>query len=389
MHVYRKCVCHQLSITTCVFVSLSILILIGVLVFLFYYTKNGFTPTQQSVTYGPGDTQPLFFHPLFTERLSPKTDTLYSDDYEQSSLYLLDEEPSLTGKANITFQDALDVDEIHQRNFHFYPSSVISFEVCVENNVYSSFYLVQGQSAYTEWVESSESSDPPYVKSLKVSESCNQRNQTFAYTVVEEDQYYLLFVNNNNNNKYANSKSSQIVVSYNLQRTVYEFGSNATKGSCSFTASPCSVHVPFQLRAVGLLVYGTPTNWEESWENKRIGINYAPRFWVYALFGGSGLVVITAAILCLCAVCCCCRCCLKKQTDDAHRPLLGHHTANLLDQRPRSEELNNPSGDVPRVPQSHGIFSQSPSLYRPPSFKDASGKFSLGPPTSGTFIGKD
>lgn len=381
--------CHPLTlICTFSLVAASLVVLAGVMAALAFYAYGDFASTTTSITYGPGDTQSLFFSPLLCEKLSPASSTLYSSEYEPSYLYVLSEEPTLTGEVNITFQDQETIfDQHHQRNFHFYSNSVIAFEVCVDNSTYSgfgSFYLIKSQKLYNEWAESSEQNVPHYMEYLQVRKICSQENQTFAYKVTEEDQYYLVFVND----KHVDPQQpSEIAISYNILRTVYEFDSSAVEESCGFTTSPCSLRVPFRKTAAAVLVYGAPVNWEGSWKNALIDVNCGLRIWLYAVLCAAGCLLIAAASTCLCLSCyCCCYRCFSAAADEMRKPLLNRHTAGLLDGRSNSQEMSEPTGDVrstARATPSAHVAIRSP--HPPPSFKTSSGKFSMGSPTYETF----
>lgn len=372
--------CHPLSLVcTFVLVILGLLVLVGTLILLFYYAKGNFTSTQSSrVTFGPGDTQNLFLSPLFCEQLSPSPDASYSDGFEPSTLYLLSTEPTLTGETNIMFQDYF-FNRSKQHNFHFYPNSVIAFDVCINSSEFGSFYLIKSQKLYQEW-ESKPQSKPQSVDSLALRKLCSEGWQNFSYTVKEEDQYYLLFVN------------STIMASYDIKRTVYKFDPSTVKASCNFTTTSCSVHVPFKTSAAALLVYGAPLNWGNSWDNVAIDVSCKQRVWLYALLGGIGVLLIGAAAICSCVLCCCCSRCISTEEDEFNRPLLNQHTGSLYIGDQASKEMSNPSRDEyqsvsrshSRSPTSCTAVHKSNSPHTPPSFK-ASGKFSLGTPTCETF----
>lgn len=388
---YRKCVCHPLTlICTFILVTMSLFSLVSVMVLLSYYADGELTHMDtQSITYGPGDTQSIFFSSLFCQQLSLDPNTLYSSDYEPSHLYLLNKDPTLTGITNITFEDRVVVSNEHnQRNFHFYTSSVIAFEVCASNDTYSgfaSFYLIKGQKLYKKWAESQdESSTPQYVDYLQVGKICGHGEQTFMYEVGEEDQYYFVFVND----KHTDPQPAEIVVSYNIRRTVYEFNQSSVANSCSFTTSPCSVSVPFQHSTAALLVYGAPLNWEESWENMPMSVDCGMRVWLYSVMSAAGVLLIAVGTMCLCVSCCWCSRFVSTKEDEMNKPLLSQHTANLYDGKSSSKEMSDPSRDgnhraTPTDP--HVAFRHVKSPHPPPSFKGGSGKFSLGSPTCETF----
>lgn len=381
--------CHPATlIFTFILVSLSLFSLVSVLVLLSYYADGDLASTNsQSVTYGPGDMQNVFFSPLFCQQLSPNSATLYSSDYKPSHLYLLNTDPTLTGTANISFQDrVVDFTQHNQRNFHFYSNSVIAFDICANNDTYSgfaSFYLIKGQKLYKKWVDQGESSAPQYVEYLQVKKNCSEGKQAFVYTVREEDQYYLVVVND----KHVDAQLSEIVVNYDIRRTVYQFNESSVAASCNFSTSPCSVSVPFQQTTAALLVYGAPLNWEDGWGNAPISVNCGMRIWLYALMSAGGVLLIVASTACICISCCCCSCFISAGDDEMNKPLLNQRTANLYDFKSSSSEMSEPTrGDQHRASPSHPniAFCHTNSPYPPPSFK-ASGKFALGSPTYETF----
>jgi hypothetical protein len=373
-------------IFTFILITLSLFSLVGVMVLLSYYAAGDLAAEDSpSVTYGPGDTQDVFFSPILCQQLSTDTATLYSSDYETSSFYLLNTMPSLTGTVNITFEDQIVVSNQHnQRNFHFYPDSVIAFEVCANNESHSvaSFYLIKGQKLYKDWVSRGENSSPHYVWHLQVRELCGQGKQAFEYKVTGEDQYYFVVVNDDHV-----ASAAEIDISYDIQRTVYEFNESSVVTSCNFSTSPCSVRVPFQSTVSALLVYGAPQNWEGSWANAAISVDCGIRVWLYALMSVAGVLLITAGTVCLCVSCCCCGRCIKAE-DEMNKPLLNERTAHMYNFPSNSSELSNPTkDDWHRATPTTNVSIHHPKKggpYPPPSFK-ASGKFSLGSPTYETF----
>lgn len=359
------------------------------MVLLSYYADGELLPMDsQSVTYGPGDTQSVFFSPIFCQQLSPASGTLYSSSYEPSQLYLLNTDPTLTGKANITFEDRVVVfDQHNQRNFHLYPNSVITFDICAKNDTYSgfaSFYLLKGQKLYKEWVKQGVTTTPRYEEYLQVREICSEGQQAFAHEVAEEEQYYLVVVND----KHIDPQTSEIIIRYEIQRTVYEFNQSSVAVSCNFSTSPCSIHIPFHPSITALLVYGAPLDWGGSWENKQISVNCGARVWLYAVMSVAGVLLIAAGTMCLCFSCCCCNRFISGDEEDMNKPLLNEHTAHMYDFRSTSSEMSNPTGDSyarhKATPSPQIAFRHTKSPHPPPSFK-ASGKFSLGSPTCETF----
>lgn len=383
--------CHPVTlICTFIVVTLSLFSLVSVLILLSYYANGDLAAVDTpSVSYGPGDTENVFFLPLFCQQLSPDSDTLYSSNYEPSYLYLLNKDPTLTGVENVTFEDRIVVFNQHkQRNFHLYPNSAIAFNVCADNDTYSgsaTFYLFKGQNLYNKWVED-ETSVPQYVEHLPVRKICGQEKQAFAYEVSEEDQYYLVFVAD----KHTDPQATEIVIDYNIHRTVHEFDQSSVVDSCRFGTAPCSVRVPFQNTAAALLVYGAPINWEDSWENVSVSVDCGVRVWFYAVMTIAGVLLIAVGTVCLCLLCCCCSRFISGD-DDLNKPLLGQRTAHLYDWKSNSEEMSDPSCDQQQqrsyraTPTPHVTFRAINSPHPPPSFKGASGKFSLGSPTCETF----
>ncbi len=361
----------------------------------FYGDGNFNSQEKSNITFGPGDMQNLFLSRLLCEQLSPRTDSLYSGDYLFSYLYILNEQPSLTGSANVSFQDEYVIFDQHkQRDFHFYSGTVIAFDACASNETYwgfGTFYLVKGLAAYDEWAysEDEDSAPPLYEGYLQVANYCGNGQQPFSYNVTEEDQYYFIFINHKNINPYP----ATIVVNYDIKRTLYKIESSSIIDSCRFSTMPCSVHVPFLTARAAVLVYGEPSNWEDKWENAVMDVQCSPRVWMYALTSAAGVLVIIMCMLCVCLSCCCCNRLLTEEKDEADTPLL---RSTLLDEKSGSmkggsNEMNDPSRDnsvnrsAPATPQYVGSAREDPgSSYPSPSFKK-SDKFSLGSATVETF----
>lgn len=393
-YICRKYLCHPISvICTCSLITLCLLAVAGTMVLLSFYAQGDLNSMEtEGVVFGPGDTQTLFFSPLFCEHLSPYPDTLYSSDFESSSLYLLDKEPLLTGVDNVTFTDEFVIfDRSKLRAFHFYSDTVIAFDVCLNNITYSgsgTFYLIKGKAAYEEWADSGETDPPDFTATLQVREVCSASKQSFDYTVSGEDQYYLVFVDD----KHLSPYPTEIMVEYRIRRRTYGFNQSSVLSSCQFTTSPCSIRVPLCTSAAALLVYGTPVDWESDWENRAISVQCSPRIWLYTLVTGLGALVIAFVTICLCTLCCCCGRCFLQEVDESSKPLLGQHTADLYSRRSSSSEMTDPSRDNGHAPSAsstpHIIFRSLNNPYTPPSFK-RSDKFSLGTPTCETFAGSN
>lgn len=390
LHI-RKCVCHPLPVTClCIFGVLSLLALVGAMTALSFYAKGNFSPYNTAeVNYGPGDTQRLFFSPLLCEELA--VDTLYSSDFQPSTLYLINENPTLSGETDIAFQDEFSLfHTTHERDFHFYKNSVITFEACIDNHTYSGvggFFLLKGKAIYKNWRDTGKAYPPPSIRSFEVREFCSKgEHDTFNYTVSEEDQYYLIFVND----LHTNPQVATILVRYDIKRTIYQFNKSSVQNSCT---SPCRMSVPLQVSTSVLLVYGNPIEWTSDWENEPITVVCSSRVWLYILLSVAGVLVISASIACLCCICCCCGYCLLKERDE--EPLLGKHTSTLY-KTPSTKEMDDPSRD--RLTQDdpsrdnhrrsmlhpHLPYRTSNNPYPPPSYKKA--PFTVGSPSYKTFV---
>lgn len=398
--MYRSCVCHPLSMTcTIFFILLAVFLLIGTVIIITYYAEGYFSPNK-NVDYGPGDTQDLFFSSLFCEELSTNKDTLYSSSFLKSTLYLLREPPALLGEVEVSFQDIFTIYDVHQRNFHLFPGSVISLDVCADNNTHNgvgTFYLVKGRSTYEEWLDDGQNNNPQSVASLHVWDFCkDELKNSISYNVTEEDQYYLMFIND----RHITPDITKINANYTIQRQIYKYNESSIVNSCSFTTTPCSLKMPFQHITSVLLTYGEPLNWAGNWSNSAISIDCVPRVWFYTVLTALGLLLIAISTFLGCVGCCCCtRLLLSK--DAAKAPLLNQHTGILYDTGPSMKEMDNPS--IYKHDQSRSKYSKASNRYRtpigavkiktvpnrahpPPSFKRSSGSYTRGlPPTYETF----
>lgn len=376
--------CHPFSmVCTCIVLTLAVVALAGTMLILFYYAQ-GYIPNAQrnDITYGPGDTQTLFFSPIFCDGLTPDPNTMYpANKFDASTLYLLSEQPTLSEKTNIVFQDTI-TDKKGERNFHFYSDTVISFKACIDNITNATFYLIQGNSNYKEWDKRSPSSS--VLRAVSLETPCNQGEHTFSFTVTEEDQYYFVFTN-------SEHVTSAVSVHYDIQRSVYAVDQRTVKTSCNFTSTPCSLSMPLMPTAPVLLVYGSPVDWGSDWENKVININCSIRIWIYVVLCIGGILVILACTMCICACCYCCR--RWGDGDISTAPLLSRRTGTLYE-KPGAEEMDDPSRDF-----QHNVNHSDPYItfrssskkndsHLSPSYKKSLGdKFSLGSPTFETFAG--
>ncbi len=363
-----------------------------------YYAEGYFTQDKMAdiVEYGPGDTQNLFFSPLLCQTLSPGT--LYSVNYNKSTLYLLNKDPTLSGERNISFQDEFvsRSKKIVQRNLHLHNDSIVSLEACLDNSTYrgvANFYLVKGKQNYEDWYNSGREETPTCVAYLPVRTYCSSSSSSntrdvLTFKVVEEDQYYLVFVNQHHITPYA----ATVRVLYNIRRVVWEPDPETILALCSFTTSPCSLDVPLTGSMSVLLDYGEPYNWEGDWENNPILVSCAPRVWLYGVISVTGLLVIALSTVCVCCTCCCCcRFLATREKNESDAPLLGQRTGEMYGTGTRAKEMSDPLGDNGNDPKAvnpnpHIVFRSSNHPHRPPSFESPPpSKFRLGTPTHSTF----
>lgn len=371
-----------------------------------YYAEGYFSPpNKDNVDYGPGDTQSLFFSSIFCEELSASKDTLYSNSFLQSTLYLLSEPSTLTREVDVSFNDVFSIfDKVHQRDFHLFPGSVIAIEACADKSTYDgvgSFYLVKGKSTYEEWSDAGGKNDPKSVASLHIWNFCDEEpTKSISFTVIEEDQYYLMFINDRHMTPYI----SEIYTNYTIQRRVYDFNESSVINSCSFTTNPCALKMPFQHTTSVLLTYGKPLDWGDEWNNKAIDIMCIPRVWFYIILTATGILLLAASTFFGCVVCCCISRFLLKE-DEAEAPLLNSRTGTLYDNSPPMKEMDDPSKY--EQGRSGNQYSKTNDRYRtslvgakrpnivahrthpPPSFKKSPGpRFAMGSPTYETFTRK-
>jgi len=363
-----------------------------VMIVMSYYARGSLASSQaNSVEYGPGDAQSLFFSSLFCEELESIKNTLYSEGFENSSLYLLKESPSLSAQEQFTISGKFE--KAYQQNFHFYTDSNITVDACTnsitDDQDFGSFYLIKGKSAYLDWKSGSEDANNKNIEApFHVTTICSQDGVKQArFSVEEEDQYYLIFAS-------GNTSKSMAAISANVtvQRKLYSFENSSVIDYCQFSVQqPCSIKVPFQVSTYVLLLYGQPLDWRSKWSNSPIEIFCKGRMWFYMLLVALGTFLVTLVTFVACLTCYCCADAYNRG-DEATTPLLSSRTGRLYGTAvPAEKEMRNPTkyshdeafkhggGPVDISRQSRAPFKD----YQPPSFRENS--VGLGTPLISTF----
>ena len=365
-----------------------------------FYSEGYFiAPDDNDVDYGPGDTQNLFFSSILCQEISPNKNSLYSDNFLPSTLYLLRDPPTLSGEIEVSFEDMfLIYDQVHQRNFHLFPGSVISVDACVDQRTHTgvgTFYLVKGKSIFNDWLDAGGKSAPQSVETLQVQDSCGELgDSSVMYTVIEEDQYYLVFTND----KHVSPYIAAVNASFNIQRRIYKHNESAVVNSCNFTSSPCTLQMPFKRLTSVFLTYGEPENWEDNWSNKAIRVECVSRVWFYTILTALGVLLIAGSIFIGCVICYSCTRVMLTE-DEAGAPLLNKWTGSLYSSAPATKEMDmynqdRPANEYSKASDNRVIPEASARRPRtlpktnhtPPSFKPSPGlKYTMGLPTYETF----
>ena len=291
-----------ISVVTVVFVTI---VLVGTGVAVGYAIRNHNMPDSNIATdlYSPGDSRLISFKSFFCNSVRFSVESQGTG----ALFFLVDSAPPLTDQNNFTINasDTLDKTNYHFWQYHLYPNSKVSLDVCTDcSRVFLDVYVVRGNTNVNRWGDEPEGNHAQLFQS--VSTVCPNR-QMLVYTATEEDEYYFI----------VHNSFDKIKLFYDLILTVdrFEYESpsidiNSTiRDHCAVsTGETCSVDIPYGTGSQQALVITTIPE-EVDWaENVSIGTSCSRRHWAYAVVVLVPLFVaaVGIAIVVLVMWCCCC-----------------------------------------------------------------------------------
>ena len=250
--------------------------------------------------YSPGDSRLISFSSFFCESISFSVESKGTG----ASFFLVDSAPPLTNRNNFTISsiDILQKNNYHFWQYHLYPNSKVSMNLCTDcSRVFLDAYVVKGNTNVNRW------GDNPDVNVAEMFQSVSTvcpNEQQLEYIASEEDEYYFI----------VHNSFDEIELYYNLTLTVerFEYESPTTdvdRDRCAVSSGGnCAVDIPYGTGTQQVVVVTTIPENVEWGENVDIKTSCSRRHWAYAVVVLVPLFVIavgiTVIVLLICCYCC-------------------------------------------------------------------------------------
>ena len=281
------------------FVSVFILI-VGLVIGFSVRAEN--TPKSNISTnfYSPGDSRLLSFSSFFCESVS----LVIESETVSASLLLINSTPPLTEQNNFTINSSstLQKNNYHFWQYHLYPNSKISIDVCTDcSRVFLDIYVIKGNTNVNKWGDEPGENHAQLFQ--RVSTVCPMK-ESISYTITEEDEYYFI----------VHNSFDQIELYYDvvLMFNRYEYKSqqgevNSTvKNYCAAASGEtCNIEIPYGTGSQHALVTTSipdNVNWSE---NVSLKTSCSRRHWAYAVVILVPLFVVAVGIAITVSVICC------------------------------------------------------------------------------------
>lgn len=307
--------CCVLLVTLCCTLILSSVIVLAIVLPLtlpaMMRNSSSRIPTTSSDVatdfYSPGDSRLLSCSSFFSESINIEIDSMMTSAF----LTLVNSRPLLTdsNSFNISNQSSLSPRNFRFWQYHLYPNSNITIQVCTFRESFNvpeiNVYVVKGNSNANNWGRSPSSAHAELFRSVR--ERCPE-DTNFTYNVQEEDEYYVFVYNP------LSSFSSSYSATIQFERFEYAIPANndtvLPNSYCSAASGgQCTVDIPYGTGSqLALVVTSIPENVDWG-ENVDINISCNRRGWAYALVIVLPLFVIIVVVLVI--VICACFYCYK------------------------------------------------------------------------------
>lgn len=277
--------------------------------------------------YSPGDSRLISFSSFFCNSVRFSVESQATG----ASFFLVDSAPPLTDQNNFTINsnDTLDRSNYHFWQYHLYPNSKVTLDVCTDcSRVFLDIYVVKGNTNVNRW------GDEPGANHAQLFQSVNTMcpdKQTLVYTVTEEDEYYII----------VHNSFDKIELYYDLtlavERFEYESPSldmNSTiRDHCAVSSGEsCAVDIPYGTGSQQALVVTTIPEDVDWAENVAIKTSCSRRHWAYAVVVLVPLFVVAVGIAFMVLVIWCCCCVGSDQTE----------TSDGVDNTDNIDKVDNP-----------------------------------------------
>ena len=268
----------------------------------------------------PGDSRIKKFDNFFCSGVKPKTSYDFEDQHAMA--YIIKQNPPLSVRNTVTFNDAFTLfqDDYNFWHFYLYKNSNITLEGCVKDGVGYWFYIVKGTSKWNDWKDYASSSKAVF--NAYITAPCDGQITHRTFKIRSNDHYYIA---------YYNSGISEVKGNQTLRIDRYEYSApkSADQLNCSFagpnTESHCDLHVPMFSDQSKVLVTFPNVHKSKQEDEFIVDIDCIPRIEAYLIVVLPSVALLSLSILCL-VLCCMYR---RKLKSRKYQPLLGgSHTNN-------------------------------------------------------------
>ena len=297
--------------------------------------------------FAPGDTRIKPFDNFFCAGV--KASTTYSFTDQSAKAYLIEKEPPLSVRNNVSFDDTFTLyeDDYNYWHFYLYNGSKISLSGCINSGLGYWFYIIKSTSKWKDWKDYASSSKSVYNKYVTAQCADNSMAEV-SYTVTKSDHYYIAYYNDISFNAVTGVQT--------LRLDRYEYAEPASEPDCTFAGPPsfsddCKVKVPMlSSKSKVLIVLPNVTDDTKKEDSFDLNLNCIPRVEAYLIVVVPP-VVFCVLLLALIGLCCYCR---KKSRNKQFRPLLSENKSNVT----------MPDGTVKPPPAFNPEYNEPPPPYQ-------------------------
>ena len=292
--------------------------------------RNQQMPKSKIATdfYSPGDSRLVSFSSFFCNSVRFSVESRATG----ALFFIVDSVPPLTDQNNFTINasDTLDKNNYHFWQYHLYPNSKVTLDVCTDcSRVFLDIYVVKGNTNVNRWGD--EPGENHAVLFQSVSDTVCPDKQTLTYSVTEEDEYYII----------VHNSFDKIELFYNftlaVERFEYESPSvdtNSTiRDNCAVSSGgTCTLDIPYGTGSQRALVVTTIPEDVDWAENVAIKTSCSRRHWAYAvvvlvsLFAAAVVIAIVVLVTWWC-------CCVDSE---------GTETSDGVDNTDNIDKVDNP-----------------------------------------------
>ena len=241
--------------------------------------------------YSPGDSRLMSFSSFFCDSVRFSVES----EATGAAFFLVDSAPPLTDQNNFTINtnSTLEQNEYHFWQYHLYPNSRVSIDVCADcSRVFVDVYVIKGNTNFNKWGDGPGEDHARLFQ--QVSTMCPMKIP-LPYIVDEEDEYY--FVVHNSFDRIAIYYDLTLTVNrFEYQSPLTEINSTAIDHCTISSGGNCAVDIPYGTGSqLALVVTDIPENVDWG-ENVDVKTSCSRRHWAYAVVVLVPLFVVTVGI---------------------------------------------------------------------------------------------